>query len=218
MLNLAPEFVPVGDSRKICVNLAWANLAQWRVTNLYKPVSGLPDCSEAYNGRGRWQKSDPKQGVDIQIWKQHTEDVSCSTSLTCRMACPGVYKGDPENGVKGQCFTYDVLKAICLEVGLTINPETFEETWEYRGGCFEKDSPTLYERGVPGVTYNFDYVPIEVRADDDPFNVAAKQGSVTDDSGLDLSFFGWVSWLAFSLALIASLVLGVSVTAVKLFL
>ena len=27
VLNLATEFVPVGDSRKVCVNLAWANLA-----------------------------------------------------------------------------------------------------------------------------------------------------------------------------------------------
>jgi hypothetical protein len=27
VLNLAPEYVPVGDSKNICVNLAWANLA-----------------------------------------------------------------------------------------------------------------------------------------------------------------------------------------------
>jgi hypothetical protein len=137
------------------------------------------------------------------------------------MACPGVFKGDPEAGVLGKCYTYDVLKAVCLEVGLTIDPESFEETWEYRGGCFENDSPTLYERAVPGTTYNFDYIPIEVRADNDPFNVAAKEGSISEDpeeAGMDLSFFAWLSWLAFSFALIAALVFSSSFTAVKLLL
>lgn len=125
------------------------------------------------------------------------------------MACPGVYKppADESNG-RGKCYTYDVLKAICLEVGLTRDEETKEENWEYRGGCYKNDSPTLYERGVPGTTYEFDYIPIEVRADDDPFTVAAKTGSLSEeDSGVDLTFFGWLSWVAFSLAGISALVL-----------
>lgn len=129
------------------------------------------------------------------------------------MACPGVYKPpiSSDSGAKGKCYTYDVLKSICLEVGLTIDPETQEENWEYRGGCFKNDSPTLYERGIPGTVYEFEYVPIEVRADDDPFNVAAKEGNISDeDSGIDMSFFGWLSWLAFSFAVIGGMVLGVA--------
>ena len=138
MLNLNPEFVPVGDSKRVCVNLAWAPLAQHRVASLYKQVSGLPECSEAQNIKTRWQKSDPRNGVDINIWRQHVEEISCSTTLTCKMACPGVYKppADETSGALGKCYTYDILKAICLEVGLTVDQETGEEAWEYRGGCF----------------------------------------------------------------------------------
>ena len=132
------------------------------------------------------------------------------------MACPGVYKAGPDESVGGgQCYTYDVLKAICLEVGLTFDPETGDENWEYRGGCFEHDSPTLFERAVPGSTYEFEFIPIEVRADDDPFTVTAKSGAISADSGSDLSFFAWLSWLAFSLALIGIFVFATSVAVLK---
>jgi hypothetical protein len=65
----------------------------------------------------------------------------------------------------------------------------------------------LFERAVPGSTYEFDFIPIEVRADDDPFTEAAKSGTITSDGGVDLSFFGWLSWLAFSFALIGTVIL-----------
>ena len=61
-----------------------------------------------------------------------------------------------------------------MEIGLTLNPLNGEEVWQYRGGCYENDSPTLYERGTPGKSYEFDFIPIEVRADDDPFIVETK--------------------------------------------
>lgn len=63
---------------------------------------------------------------------------------------------------------------------------------------------------MPGKVYEFDYVPIEVRGDDDPFTVASKQGTITNESGVDMSYFAWLSWLTFSFALISALVLGIS--------
>ena len=35
-LNLNPEFIPVGDSKKLCINLAWAPSKMWRVYEMYK--------------------------------------------------------------------------------------------------------------------------------------------------------------------------------------
>ena len=46
-----------------------------------------------------------------------------------------------------------------------------------------------------------------MRADDDPYTAVSKEPKV---GGIDLSFLTWVSWLAFSLAIIAGLVLGFS--------
>ena len=42
------------------------------------------------------------------------------------------------------------------------------------------------------MSYEFDYIPIEVRADDDPYTVVSKNGGV-GSSGIDLSFFTWLS-------------------------
>jgi hypothetical protein len=129
------------------------------------------------------------------------------------MACPGVYKPAANEAI-GKCYTYDVVKSICIEIAHTIDVENAEEKWEYRGGCYENDSPTLYERATPGQSYEFNFVPIEVRADEDPYTVVSKTGSV-NVSGIDLSFFGWLSWVAFSLAIIGTLVFVLSFVLLK---
>jgi hypothetical protein len=53
-LNLNPEFVPVGDSKTLCVNLAWAPSRMWRVYEMYHQVSNQPECSQAQNSKFRW--------------------------------------------------------------------------------------------------------------------------------------------------------------------
>lgn len=45
-LNLNPEFVPVGDSKTLCINLMWAPAKQWRVNEMYKYIKDMPLCSE----------------------------------------------------------------------------------------------------------------------------------------------------------------------------
>ena len=91
------------------------------------------------------------------------------------MACPGVYKHGRDDNI-GKCYTYEVLTAICITIAPVLDVENVEEKWEYRGGCFENGSPVLYERAQWGKEYEFDYIPIEVRADDDPYTVVSKEG------------------------------------------
>lgn len=107
------------------------------------------------------------------------------------MACPGVYKPGPDDSI-GKCYTYDVLSAICIEIGHSVDVENMEERWEYRGGCYANGSPVLMERATPGKIYEFDYIPIEVRADDDPYTAVSKQSGKVD-TGTDFSYFGWLS-------------------------
>lgn len=54
VLNLNPEFVPFGDSKRLCVNIQWADLSKWRVASMYKGFNGLPVCSESLNPKIRW--------------------------------------------------------------------------------------------------------------------------------------------------------------------
>jgi len=53
-LSLNPEFIPVGDSKTLCLNLMWAPSKQWRVYEMYKFIKDLPVCSEADNPKSRW--------------------------------------------------------------------------------------------------------------------------------------------------------------------
>jgi hypothetical protein len=53
-LNLNPEFVPFGDSKQLCVNIAWAPLSKWRVSSMYREVNELPQCTDALNPKVRW--------------------------------------------------------------------------------------------------------------------------------------------------------------------
>lgn len=131
------------------------------------------------------------------------------------MACPGVYKPGADDSI-GKCYTYDVLTSICIEVHYVVDVESAEERWEYGGGCYEHDSPVLMERAVPGRQYEFDYIPIEVRADDDPYTVVSKhQGGSTSKGGVDLSYFRWLGSVMFSMSIIAAIVFILSFLGLK---
>ena len=93
--------------------------------------------------------------------------------MTCKLKCPGVYKPGSDD-LPGRCYVYEVLQAICIEVAPVLDVKNVINTWEYRGGCFEDDEPAVYERAQSGQIYTFEDISIEVRADADPFNVAAK--------------------------------------------
>ena len=51
-LNLNSEFVPVGESKQVCINIAWAPLKEWRGS--YGQVKSLPECAGTLNLKSRW--------------------------------------------------------------------------------------------------------------------------------------------------------------------
>jgi hypothetical protein len=78
----------------------------------------------------------------------------------------------------GNCYVYEVLDSICLMVDRTEDAYGNVD-WEYAGACYNDDSPAYYKHGVPGETYLFDSVTIEVRSLYDPYISAVR---VTDNS------------------------------------
>ena len=111
--------------------------------DMYKHVLGMPDCENSLNPKFRWQESDPRQGLDIHVWKQYIEDVSGESS--CRS--PGVFHSSNKNDGTGKCYTYDVLKHICMTIAYVEHPETASYTWEYTGGCYHGNEAAYYEKG-----------------------------------------------------------------------
>jgi len=72
----------------------------------------------------------------------------------------GIYKEDID-----MCFTYHVMKEVCLLMKYVKNSETNSYAWVYTGGCFKDNKPVWYVDAVPGETYNFKEVQFEVRED-----------------------------------------------------
>jgi hypothetical protein len=181
-LILSEKMVPVGMSELKCLNVAWSSLNQANPTHAYQSIKNLPDCARA--STGVWSEHDPTKGVDLYVWKQSTTDLSCSGSScvdVCR-AAGGTWVLDRSKD-KGNCYIYDVLDSICLMVDKTEDAYGNVD-WEYAGGCFNDDSPAGYKAGVPGETYLFASVTIQVRSVDDPYIAAVR---ATDD---DLDFAG----------------------------
>lgn len=53
------------------------------------------------------------------------------------------------------CYSYHVMKQICLLVKFVKDPDTNEYYWMYTGGCYTDNKPVLYADAVPGETYTF---------------------------------------------------------------
>jgi len=43
-LSTFPETLPAGNSATLCVNFLWNSLDMKSVTDMYKPIEGMPKC------------------------------------------------------------------------------------------------------------------------------------------------------------------------------
>ena len=84
----------------------------------YKRFSQQTQCSLATEQMFSmyWNDNDPKQGQDIQIWHQITEDLGESK---CRNH-HGIYKNS-------KCYKYEIVTAICFYVSEESNNHDVED-------------------------------------------------------------------------------------------
>lgn len=83
-------------------------------------------------------------------------------------------------------------------VSFVEHPETASYNWEYTGGCYENGAVAVYEDAVPGETYTFDSVPIEVR-EDESLSTAFEHTAEKSEFYL-ITIVGFLSKLFFFLA------------------
>lgn len=191
------EMVPVGDAQDKCLYLELAPVSDKNNQAAFKPLEEMPDCSRSKEGW--WNFHDPTIGIDIPTWFQNEIYLECS-GTACGDTCTKkhgwwVWKNDK---VEGTCYTYDVLTEICVVV--TKYVDAFGKVhWKYTGGCFDNNLPGLYVEGKPKTTYNFESVPISVRANNDPF-VTMNQGA-TGAKEHGNRALGTISLLLFIIAL-----------------
>jgi hypothetical protein len=142
------------------------------------------------------------------VWTQEKVDVASEGECSSK---GGVFRG--KRSAKGQepgagkCYTYMVVKRICLMVAFKLHPESASYAWEYRGGCYGNGQIAVYEKAIPGTIYHFNDVPIEVREDESMSVAFGNAGSAISSSLSPV--FQFISSLFLFLALIFGILFAV---------
>lgn len=172
--------IPVGDSIKLCISLHWSTVEKGKNFDLTTPVTNFPVCDAAASGKLIWNQEDPKYGVDVPVWIQNEHDIDCTDKEDCDSSCQSQFNALYLYGRRGKkCYSYKILKSICLIVGY--NAET--EQIEYKGGCFKDGKIYLLEEPVKDKVYLFDKVKFEVRNYNDPIIKAGEMSDFTFSYG-----------------------------------
>jgi hypothetical protein len=106
-------------------------------------VKGFEECALHASGRAYWEDDYPTHGLNFKMWDQHQKkgDTSCQY---------GIYMENSD-----MCFTYKVMKQICVLLKFVKDNEKHTYSWVYTGGCFEGNKAVLYETAYPDTSNNF---------------------------------------------------------------
>ena len=64
-----------------------------------------------------------------------------------------------------KCYTYRVMKQVCLLVKFAKDTTKNTYSWIYTGGCFKDNKPVWYVDAEPNVSHDFKDIQFEVRLD-----------------------------------------------------
>ena len=214
-LRLKKEYVPFGDPDPYCLHLSWSPVDKSNMIDKYQPFVGMNRCSLINKGHTVWHKDDPKEGIDIKMWRQDTFQLdNCGTE--CEYQCESKYRGIYKFG---KCYSYSIVDGICFKVSEESGSKNSEDySWKIETGCYD-GKYTKMIKAVPGFEYNFAHVPIEVRADADPFaGKTEEEDKEAEDPSRNkgsFSFWGFLMWIAF-LVFIISFILWLFLTCVDI--
>jgi len=113
--------------------------------------------------------------------------------LLCKNLCE---KLDGILDKDGQCHAYDIIDRICLSLEIMKSEDRKSEVLSLAGGCYDGNHVAHYTRAKPGVQYKFDFVPVEVRSEHDPYIVWAEEGYQIKEDGSKLQLISYVLVIA----------------------
>ncbi len=77
------------------------------------------------NKKFRWQETDPHTGLDIHVVEEFVDPVSSEGQ--CK---DGIYRPSIKGDGSGNCYSYNVLRHVCMLIGYRKNLQGFYE-WTY---------------------------------------------------------------------------------------
>jgi hypothetical protein len=202
--------IPVGDSESYCIHLRWTPKETENMLDLYNDIEGFSQCSKAFNPKVVWREHDSKYGVEINAWRQTAREMKgCDTRKSCQNKCDS-YKGivkKPSNS-PFVCYSYKVLTDICLTIS-----RNNSNVWNYAGGCFEDGQPSRMADAIPGESYVFNEIRIQVRAAEDPYTVATKENAEDPDFsfGVDIDFMYTIAFVLLMIGIVCGVLVALNV-------
>lgn len=201
--NFFPKFkytednIPVGNSISLCISLHWNPQEKGQNFDLTKTVKGFPQCLESISGKFIWNVDDPINGLDVPAWTQKEIDVDCTDEEDCRSTCDDYY-ALYLNGKRGKkCFSYMILKSICI----TVEYDEVLNDFVFKGGCFEGGKHYLMEQPDRDKIYYFRNIKFEVRNFHDPVIKAGEYSNYSYSFGASMNwlaiFLNFLFWIAF---------------------
>ena len=201
--------VPVGNGASKCIHIKWADINDAKTTANFHSLTHFPNCSGVDK---MWPPSDPTTGVNVHSWFQREIEIKCSGNK-CSKKCEN--KGGSWSIDAKRCYAYDIIDAICIIIDRLEN-DFGEVEWHYYGGCFEHGSPARYVSAIPGTTYEFEQVRIEVREEGDPYLTAVE---VTHGDDVDFAksyrILGFIAIGLFVCALVCAAIVFVQLRRLK---
>jgi hypothetical protein len=174
--------IPIGDSIELCVSLHWSTIEKGRNFDLTTPVNNFPVCKSA-TGKFIWNEDDPKEGVDVPAWTQTEHEIDCTDLEDCQASCQSQFNALYLNGRRGKrCYSYKILKSICISVGY----DSTKDQFEYKGGCFDGGKTYLMGEPEKNKVYFFDSVKFEVRNHKDPIIKAGEMSNYSYSFGASM--------------------------------
>ena len=167
------EHVPLGNSVSYCLGLTWTTNRKRNQYDKYLDVRGQEYCRGFLSKRQQWEADYPERGLNFHIWNQKAVkgDSTCSN---------GMYMEATD-----MCYTYQVMKQVCIMVKFSRDADKNTYSWVYTGGCYKDNKAVYYEDASPNDVENFKNVQFEVRHDQRDFSAISEQLKSENESADD---------------------------------
>lgn len=206
-INVKKEYVPFGDPDPYWLYLSWATIDKSKMKDKYKPFLGMSRWSILGKGHILWNSNDPKQGIDIKMWRQEVfklDNCGDDWDYLWESTYRGVYTFN-------KWYSYSVVEKIWFKVEEESQDSSDDNyKWKIVEGWYDDGSYTKMTKAIPGFEYDFDHVPIEVRAYADPFagdtEEEEKEAEDPQRKKSSWSFLKFLAWVFFIIFLIAFLI------------
>lgn len=143
--------------------------------------------------------------MNFKLWRKNKVGLTnCTDSISCTLTCTELGGRLSKDGT---CYTYDIVKRICVKVDMIYSEDYKNSAIILDGGCYGDNEAVYYVRAEPDKLYKLDFIPVEVRSKYDPYTSLTQSGYVIEKENTILSETAYILLIAGFLFAVVTFVL-----------